>query len=103
MRRPGIDTKDQVGLFNWAAGGQSNMTLIGNLNLFANRKWETGSWDNALDMAYGSPSAIPTVPLPLLSPISSMEHNDDKMFNSYKLNIASNGSTTFRFDLIFIN
>jgi hypothetical protein len=42
-----------VGLFNWAAGGQSNMTLIGNLNLFANRKWKNASFDNSLDLAYG--------------------------------------------------
>lgn len=46
-------TFNQVGLFNWAAGGQSNMTLIGNLNLFANRKVGTSVWDNSLDMAYG--------------------------------------------------
>lgn len=46
-------TYNQVGLFNWASGGQSNMTLIGNLNLFANRKGATSTWDNSLDMAYG--------------------------------------------------
>jgi hypothetical protein len=46
-------TYNQVGLFNWASGGQSNMTLIGNLNLFANRKAATSSWDNSLDLAYG--------------------------------------------------
>jgi hypothetical protein len=46
-------TYNQVGLFNWAAGGQSNMTLIGNLNLFANRKVGTSTWDNSLDLAYG--------------------------------------------------
>lgn len=46
-------TFNQVGLSNWAAGGQSNMTLIGNLNLFANRKVGTSSWDNSLDLAYG--------------------------------------------------
>jgi hypothetical protein len=46
-------TYSEVGLFNWAAGGQSNMTLIGNLNLFANRKWTNASFDNSLDLAYG--------------------------------------------------
>lgn len=46
-------TFNQVGLSNWAAGGQSNMTLIGNLNLFANRKVGTSTWDNSLDVAYG--------------------------------------------------
>jgi hypothetical protein len=49
----GALTFNQVGLYNWAAGGQSNLTLIGNLNLFANRKWENGSWENSLDLAYG--------------------------------------------------
>lgn len=46
-------TYNQVGLFNWAAGGNSNMTLIGNLNLFANYKKGTTTWDNNLDVAYG--------------------------------------------------
>lgn len=46
-------TFNQVGLFNWAAGGQSNMTLIGNLNMFANRTWENAAWENSLDLAYG--------------------------------------------------
>ncbi len=46
-------TFNQVGLFNWAAGGQSNITLIGNLNLFANRTWEKAKWENTLDLAYG--------------------------------------------------
>lgn len=49
----GALTFNQVGLYNWAAGGQSNVTLIGNLNLFANRKWDTGTWENSLDLAYG--------------------------------------------------
>ncbi len=46
-------TFNQVGLSNWAAGGQSNLTLVGNLNAFANRKVGTSTWDNALDMAFG--------------------------------------------------
>lgn len=46
-------TFNQVGLFNWAAGGQSNMTLIGSLGLFANRKVGSTTWDNSLDLAYG--------------------------------------------------
>jgi hypothetical protein len=49
----GAVTYNEVGLFNWAAGGQSNMTLIGQLNIFANRKVGCNTWDNALDMAYG--------------------------------------------------
>ena len=46
-------TFSQVGLWNWQAGGQSNMTLIGNMNLFANYKQGTTTWDNSLDLAYG--------------------------------------------------
>ncbi|MFM2375500.1 MAG: hypothetical protein RLZZ165_597 [Bacteroidota bacterium] len=46
-------TFNQVALSNWAAGGQSSITLIGNLNLFANRKVEAMTWDNSLDLAYG--------------------------------------------------
>lgn len=46
-------TFNQVALSNWSAGGQSNMTLIGNLNLFANRKGANSAWDNSLDLAYG--------------------------------------------------
>lgn len=46
-------TFNQVGLYNWAAGGNSNMTLIGNLNLFANYKKGNLIWDNNLDLAYG--------------------------------------------------
>ena len=49
----GSVTYNQVGLFNWAAGGQSNMTLIGNLGLFANKKKENYSWETTLDLAYG--------------------------------------------------
>ncbi len=46
-------TYNEVGLFNWTAGGQSNMTLIGNFNIFANRATEVSSWENSLDLAYG--------------------------------------------------
>lgn len=46
-------TYNEVGLFNWSAGGQSNMTLIGNVNLFANRQTQVSSWENSLDLAYG--------------------------------------------------
>jgi hypothetical protein len=46
-------TFSQVGLWNWQAGGQSNMTLIGNANFFANYKQGTTTWDNSLDLAYG--------------------------------------------------
>jgi hypothetical protein len=46
-------TYSEVGLFNWAAGGQSNMTLIANLNIYANRKYTNAAWENSLDLAYG--------------------------------------------------
>lgn len=46
-------TFNQVALSNWAAGGQSNLTLIANLGLFANRKGKNSTWDNSLDLAYG--------------------------------------------------
>lgn len=46
-------TFNQVALSNWAAGGQSNLTLIGNMNLFANYKKGTSTLDNTLDLAYG--------------------------------------------------
>ena len=49
----GTLTYKEVGLFNWTAGGQSNMTLIGNLNVFANRKTQLSTWENSLDLAYG--------------------------------------------------
>lgn len=49
----GMLTFSQVGLFNWTAGGQSNMTLIGNVNLFANYAKGNMTWDNTLDLAYG--------------------------------------------------
>lgn len=42
-----------VGLSNWAAGGNSQTTIIGNLNLFANRTGESATWENTLDLAYG--------------------------------------------------
>ena len=49
----GALTFNQVGLFNWQAGGTSNMTLIGNLNLFANYEQGSTKWENNLDLAYG--------------------------------------------------
>jgi hypothetical protein len=49
----GSVTYSEVGLFNWAAGGQSNMTLIGSLNLYGNKKYTNATWDNSLDLAYG--------------------------------------------------
>lgn len=43
----------QVGLTNWAAGGQSSLALNGIVSLFANWKKESSTWDNSLDLGYG--------------------------------------------------
>ncbi|MFT4680078.1 MAG: hypothetical protein ACI84C_000475 [Flavobacteriales bacterium] len=43
----------QVYLDNWAAGGQSSMSVNGLISLFANYAKDKSSWDNTLDMAYG--------------------------------------------------
>lgn len=43
----------QVSLRNWAAGGQSSISLNGLLDLFANYRKDNMSWDNNLSLAYG--------------------------------------------------
>jgi hypothetical protein len=43
----------QVGLTNWAAGGQSSVALNGIVSLFANLKKGSSTWDNSLDLGYG--------------------------------------------------
>lgn len=43
----------QVSLTNWAAGGQSSVSLNGLLDLFANYKKGTTAWDNNLTLGYG--------------------------------------------------
>jgi len=43
----------QVALTNWAAGGNSSISVGGLLNLFAKYKKGKSSWDNNLDLAYG--------------------------------------------------
>jgi hypothetical protein len=43
----------QVGLTNWAGGGQSSIALSGIVSLFANLKAGTSTWDNSLDLGYG--------------------------------------------------
>lgn len=44
----------QVGLYNWAAGGENNVSVAGLFSAFANYKKGATSWDNLLDMAYGN-------------------------------------------------
>lgn len=43
----------QVGLTNWAAGGQSSIALNGIVSLYANLKIGKSTWDNSLDLGYG--------------------------------------------------
>ncbi len=43
----------QVGLTNWAAGGENSVSVNGLLSLFANLKKGKSTWDNSLDLAYG--------------------------------------------------
>jgi hypothetical protein len=44
----------QSGTRNWAPAGSEKFTLslMGNINLWANRKWGRNSWDNNLELAY---------------------------------------------------
>jgi hypothetical protein len=44
----------QVSLTNWAAGGQSSVSLGSLLSLFANNKHEKSLWENYLDIGYGT-------------------------------------------------
>lgn len=46
-------TFNQVSLTNWAAGGQSSLSLNVFGNLFLNYKDDKQSWDNTLDVGYG--------------------------------------------------
>jgi hypothetical protein len=43
----------QVSLTNWAAGGFSSVSGIGQFNAFANRKKGRYAWDNSVALAYG--------------------------------------------------
>ena len=43
----------QVSLTNWAAGGQSSVSLNGLLDVFANYKKGSSAWDNNLTLGYG--------------------------------------------------
>jgi hypothetical protein len=45
---------NQVALTNWAAGGQNSIAINGFLSLYAHHKKGKGSWDNYLDLAYGT-------------------------------------------------
>lgn len=45
---------NQVSLSNWAAGGENSVALNAFANLFANYKKGDITWDNTLDMGYGT-------------------------------------------------
>lgn len=44
----------QVGLTNWASGGQNALSVLGLASLYANYKHDRNSWDNTLDVTYGT-------------------------------------------------
>ena len=44
----------QVGLTNWASGGQNALSVLGIANLYANYTHGRNSWDNTLDVTYGT-------------------------------------------------
>ncbi|MBC5993795.1 DUF3078 domain-containing protein [Pontibacter cellulosilyticus] len=44
----------QVSLSNWAAGGQSSVSVLGIANVHANYAQGHHTWDNALDITYGT-------------------------------------------------
>jgi hypothetical protein len=48
----GLDIS-QVGLTNWAAGGQSSLAVAGKVNLTADWKGGPNTWANMLDLNYG--------------------------------------------------
>ncbi len=43
----------QVSLTNWAAGGNSSISVAGLVNIFAKYKKGNSSWDNNLELGYG--------------------------------------------------
>lgn len=44
----------QVSLSNWAAGGQNSLSVLGIANLAANYKKGKNTWNNTLDITYGT-------------------------------------------------
>ena len=43
----------QVSLTNWSAGGENSLSVTGLINVFANYKKGSSTWDNDLDLSYG--------------------------------------------------
>lgn len=44
----------QVSLSNWAAGGESSLSALGILNIYGNYKKGKNTWNNTLDLTYGT-------------------------------------------------
>jgi len=66
-------TFNQVSLTNWAAGGQSSLSLSGLISLSAKYKEKKTSWDSNLDLAFGF----------LKGEQSTLQKNDDRLeFNT---------------------
>lgn len=61
---------NQIGLTNWAAGGESALSTGLLTNFFANYKFEKTTWDNTLNLNYGLITA---------NNYSDIRKNDDKI------------------------
>jgi hypothetical protein len=72
---------NQVGLTNWAAGGENSFSVAGIFSGTANYKKGTISWDNSLDLGYGL----------LKSGDSPFRKNEDKIDLNSKLGALAKG------------
>ncbi|MBC8048154.1 MAG: DUF3078 domain-containing protein [Fimbriimonadaceae bacterium] len=61
---------NQIGLTNWAAGGESALSTVLLANFFANYKFAKTSWDNTLNINYGLITA---------NNYADIRKNDDKI------------------------
>lgn len=72
---------NQVGLTNWAAGGENSFSLAGIFSGTANYKKGTIAWDNSLDLGYGL----------LKSGDSPFRKNEDKIELNSKFGALAKG------------
>ncbi len=72
---------NQVGLTNWAAGGENSFSIAGIFSGFANYKKGKIAWDNSLDLGYGL----------LKSGESPFRKNEDKIDINSKLGRQAKG------------
>lgn len=70
---------NQVALSNWAAGGESSLSLGIVSNLFANYKDSIKTWDNTLDLGYGI----------IRSGANGLRKNDDRIDLLSKFGMAA--------------